>query len=393
MLLIPSAWCVCSSRALHSPARLTSLISCLPQRLSDPQPIAIHSAYDQLRHALDAAAARYASHHYQDGVTSAFVQVAPEAQAQEVTPTESADQASAAVDATVAADASSGDGSLAQGLMPPASLEHETPDHGVDSAAELQTHSAASAAPDMVYERLDAEQAEDQPHEAKEDALLSDEMEKTHLSTEPLEPELQTEKADQGAPEAGPTGDEYESKPDSAASAKSWVPASAPTFALYIVGNRYNLANYWAGRWRSTYTFCLPSAADTGAGEAGDSIQVQGKVQVQVHYFEDGNVQLLAEHAPKLSVSTLVNVAAVLSGSASPKDYTLLAEDIVRTIKADEQAYHAALEATLSELAERTFRALRRQLPVTKQKLDWNRVSTPRFPLRMMRQLTSSARR
>lgn len=45
-----------------------------------------------------------------------------------------------------------------------------------------------------------------------------------------------------------------------------------------------NLSNYWAGLWRSSWTLEL--------GEGASSGSLTGSVACNVHYFEDGNVQL-----------------------------------------------------------------------------------------------------
>ena len=49
-------------------------------------------------------------------------------------------------------------------------------------------------------------------------------------------------------------------------------------YAIYIVSNNYNPSNFWAGRWRSVWNL-FPSSLD-------------GSIHAQVHYYEDGNVQL-----------------------------------------------------------------------------------------------------
>jgi capping protein (actin filament) muscle Z-line, alpha len=57
-------------------------------------------------------------------------------------------------------------------------------------------------------------------------------------------------------------------------------------YSCYIVGNKYNPSNFWlvvitrAGRWREIVT--LPF----------DLSSFHLEIKVQVHYYEDGNVQL-----------------------------------------------------------------------------------------------------
>lgn len=120
----------------------------------------------------------------------------------------------------------------------------------------------------------------------------------------------------------------------------------ASPLIIHIVGNRYNLRNFWAGRWRSTYTYDPDTKTFTSA-----------IIRVQAHYFEGGNVQLNTHNTtiPQL------------------KEGTVSAAQIIGTIASHEQAYQESLDATIESLRERAFRTLRRTLPFTKQKIDWDK--------------------
>lgn len=253
---------------------------------------------------------------------------------------------------------------------------------GVEAAV---SQAQAAAEPDAQAEETAEEKqpAENKEQAANHDEALAEAVEQTHIdpeSAEGAEPEAKAGATTTNKTHVGeaPVEEAGDASADQIRGPQQ-TPLGAPTFTIHIVGNRYNLANFWAGRWRSTYVLSLPSAIEAekmSSTEAG--VSVQGKVQVQVHYFEEGNVQLAAEHAPQLGVQVEEDLVSILSGSAAPEAYSSLADAVLRAVKADEQAYHAALEGTLDQLSERTFRALRRQLPVTKQKLDWNRVSSLR---------------
>lgn len=77
-----------------------------------------------------------------------------------------------------------------------------------------------------------------------------------------------------------------------------------------------------------------------------------------MHYYEDGNVRLLT----KKDVS-------VSSGSGAS------AGEIVRAIATAEKKYQEDLNKAFGGLAEGAFKALRRQLPVTRQKVEWEKIS------------------
>jgi len=103
--------------------------------------------------------------------------------------------------------------------------------------------------------------------------------------------------------------------------------------------------NFWSGRWRSLYTF-KPSGGS-----------LSGSIKVDVHYFEDGNVRMLTKKPVSTSVS---------SSSAS---------DIVRQIAQTEKKYQEDLNRAFTNLNEGAFKGLRRQLPVTRQKVEWEKIS------------------
>jgi capping protein alpha len=116
--------------------------------------------------------------------------------------------------------------------------------------------------------------------------------------------------------------------------------------ALVTVANKYSPSNYWNGRWRSSY-FYTPSSGT-----------LTGTIKVDVHYYEDGNVRLLTSKDVSLS-------AGANAGAA----------DIVRQIAGIEKKYQEDLNKAFSSLSEGAFKSLRRQLPITRQKIEWEKIS------------------
>jgi len=88
-----------------------------------------------------------------------------------------------------------------------------------------------------------------------------------------------------------------------------------------------------------------------------------GLLRAHVHYYEDGNVQLNSEK--EVTVSTMT--------ATSPR---AIAEAMVKHMSQMEGIYQSALNESYNELSDTTFKGLRRALPVTRNKLDWNKVST-----------------
>ncbi|KAJ7050518.1 F-actin capping protein, alpha subunit [Mycena amicta] len=125
------------------------------------------------------------------------------------------------------------------------------------------------------------------------------------------------------------------------------------TFVVQVVANKYNPANYWSGRWRSEYR------VDMSANS------LRGKILVNVHYYEQGNVQLSTTHDVSLSLPAAVTSAAAPAAAAK----------ILALIEDEEGRYQMSLNDTYQEMGEKTFKSLRRALPLTRQKIDWDRVT------------------
>lgn len=104
--------------------------------------------------------------------------------------------------------------------------------------------------------------------------------------------------------------------------------------------------NNRSGRWRSQYSF------DPSSGS------ISGSIKIDVHYYEDGNVRLQTEKP----------VSASLTSSAS-------AAEIVKQIATVEKKYQEELNRAFISLSEGAFKNLRRQLPVTRQKVEWEKIS------------------
>ncbi|KAF2641077.1 F-actin-capping protein-like protein subunit alpha-1 [Massarina eburnea CBS 473.64] len=115
--------------------------------------------------------------------------------------------------------------------------------------------------------------------------------------------------------------------------------------AIVTVANKYSPTNYWNGRWRSSYIFTPESGNLTGT------------INVDVHYYEDGNVRLLTKK--DVSVSSA-------GGSAA---------EVMKQIATAEKTYQEDLNKAFGSLSEGAFKQLRRQLPITRQKIEWEKIS------------------
>lgn len=101
---------------------------------------------------------------------------------------------------------------------------------------------------------------------------------------------------------------------------------------------------YRNGRFRATYQLPVSSSST-----------ITGKIQVDVHYYEDGNVAMNATKPVHISVDSLS------------------AEKIMAEIAIREREYQESLNRSFVNMADGAFKNLRRQLPVTRQKMDWEK--------------------
>ena len=106
-------------------------------------------------------------------------------------------------------------------------------------------------------------------------------------------------------------------------------------------------ANYWAGLWRSEWKLVATDGASSGA--------LTGRVQCNVHYFEDGNVQLDDTKTFSCSVPLSADVGAAFR----------------KAVATHEASAMASVEEIYQHMSDSVLAGLRRRLPVTKMKFDW----------------------
>lgn len=85
---------------------------------------------------------------------------------------------------------------------------------------------------------------------------------------------------------------------------------------------------------------------------------MKGTLRANTYYYEEGNIQF--------------NLDTKFDGSAEGGDDAEVAANLVEFIKTSENSVQLELETVYDELSENYIKPLRRKLPVTGTKMNWN---------------------
>lgn len=77
----------------------------------------------------------------------------------------------------------------------------------------------------------------------------------------------------------------------------------------------------------------------------------------------------------QVQLSTTHNVSIALPSALTASPPAAATQKILALIEDEESRYQTSLNDTYAEMGEKTFKGLRRALPLTRQKIEWDRVS------------------
>jgi len=75
-----------------------------------------------------------------------------------------------------------------------------------------------------------------------------------------------------------------------------------------------------------------------------------------------------------VQLATNYNISFGLSQQVASASPSIASSKIFALIEDEEGKYQTSLNGTYQEMGEKTFKGLRRALPLTRQKLDWDKV-------------------
>lgn len=118
---------------------------------------------------------------------------------------------------------------------------------------------------------------------------------------------------------------------------------------MLISAHNYNFKNSWSGEWLSIWD----------VKKDNNNYDLSGQVTVSTYYYEDGNVQF------KLNNS--------FNGKTNEfKNAETTANEVIQLLQKFEDSIQIELDKIYDDLSENYLKPLRRKIPITGQRMNWN---------------------
>jgi len=122
------------------------------------------------------------------------------------------------------------------------------------------------------------------------------------------------------------------------------------TITVCVSAKNVHLGNFWTGGWRSVFSLNVAKPGST---------EMKANVKINVHYFEDGNVQL------NTHVDKTTNITVTSDEDATGKNIAVAIAQI-------ESEFQSQLEEMYVNMHRTTFKSMRRFLPVSRSPMVWS---------------------
>eukprot|EP00005_Dracoamoeba_jomungandri_P001327 CAMPEP_0174253050 /NCGR_PEP_ID=MMETSP0439-20130205/2444_1 /TAXON_ID=0 /ORGANISM="Stereomyxa ramosa, Strain Chinc5" /LENGTH=301 /DNA_ID=CAMNT_0015333857 /DNA_START=30 /DNA_END=935 /DNA_ORIENTATION=- len=120
-----------------------------------------------------------------------------------------------------------------------------------------------------------------------------------------------------------------------------------------ISSTKVSPQNFWGGSWRSTW-HCRFSDNQNPV-----RINIKGKIETDVHYYESGNVQMKGVCEKSRDITT------------TPDEVPTACAKVIKDFEAE---YVKGIDDHFHNLDNSTVKAIKRFLPVTRTKIDWSKI-------------------
>lgn len=123
---------------------------------------------------------------------------------------------------------------------------------------------------------------------------------------------------------------------------------NSEVYHLLISAHNYNFKNFWSGEWLSIWEL----------KKSGSNYELSGGVKISTYYYEEGNVQF------KLSNDFQTKINA--------SDSDTISLETIKFIANSENRIQEDLEKVYDDLSDNYLKPLRRRIPFTGQRMNWN---------------------
>ena len=118
---------------------------------------------------------------------------------------------------------------------------------------------------------------------------------------------------------------------------------------ICISAKNSRLRSFWTGHWRARYALDVSTKGQ---------VDLVASVKINVHYFEDGNVQLNVDFKKTVKIQVAEPAAT--------------ATNVAAAVEKLETDFQGSLEEMYLNMHGNTIKAMRRFLPITRQTMNWN---------------------